>query len=223
MLGNWSFGDYFKKEACEMAWKLLTDVYKIPPQRLYITYFKGENNLSADLECRDIWLNIGVKNDRIIGFGMKDNFWEMGRSGVCGCCTEIHIDHLPTCATNKNRAADVNMDKSDLTEIWNIVFIEKYRRNDGIIESLSEKFIDTGMGLERLVAFLQGKSSNYDTDLFLPIFKKIEKITHSSPYTGSFNGGDDFKRDTSYRILADHSRMIAICLADGMFPEQKYA
>lgn len=222
MLGNWSFGDYFKKEACEMAWTLLTKVYKIPADRLYVTYFNGseENNLSPDLECRDIWLNIGVRKDRIIGFGMKDNFWEMGKSGPCGGCTEIHIDHLNTYETI-NRGCDVNMDKSDLTEIWNIVFIENYRRNDGKIENLSEKFIDTGMGFERLVAFLQGKSSNYDTDLFLPIFKKIEKVSHCSPYTGSFSG-DDYKRDTSYRILADHSRMIAVCLADGMFPEQKY-
>ncbi|XP_070490768.1 alanine--tRNA ligase, mitochondrial [Chironomus tepperi] len=220
MLGNWSFGDYFKKEACEMAYKLLTEVYKISPDRLYVTYFSGdaENNLDPDLECRDIWLNIGVKKDRIIGFGMKDNFWEMGKSGPCGPCTEIHIDHLPT-FDSVNRGYDVNMDKSDLTEIWNIVFIQNYRRNDGKIENLQEKFIDTGMGFERLVAFLQGKSSNYDSDLFMPLFKKIEKITHSAPYTGSFSG-DDFKRDTSYRILADHSRMIAVCLADGMFPEQ---
>lgn len=204
-----------------MAWKLLTEVYKIPPERLYVTYFKGDKkqNLKADLECREIWLNIGVKSDRIIGFGAEDNFWEMGKTGPCGRCTEIHVDHLPSFET-VNRANDVNMDKSDLTELWNLVFIENFRKSDGTIESLQEKHIDTGMGFERLVAFLQGKSSNYDTDLFTPIFKKIEKVTSCPPYIGSFHG-DDVKRDTSYRILADHSRMVAVCLADGMFPEQK--
>lgn len=204
-----------------MAWKLLTEVYKIPPERLYVTYFRGEpeHNLEADLECRDIWLNIGVKSDRIIPFGTKENFWEMGKTGPCGRCTEIHIDHLPS-FKDVNRATEVNMDKSDLTELWNLVFIENFRKLDGTIEQLQEKHIDTGMGFERLVAFLQGRSSNYDTDLFLPIFKRIEKVAHCVPYTGSFKG-DDYKRDTSYRIMADHSRMIAACLADGMFPEQK--
>lgn len=152
MLGNWSFGDYFKKEACEMAWRLLTEVYKIPPERLYVTYFKGDKkqNLKLDYECRDIWLEIGVPKDRLIACDTKDNFWEMGKSGPCGRCTEIHVDHLPSYRT-KNRARDVNQDKDDLTELWNIVFIENFRQSDGTIEYLQQKHVDTGMGFERLV------------------------------------------------------------------------
>lgn len=221
MLGNWSFGDYFKKEACEMGWKLLTEVYKIPKERLYVTYFSGEktSGLKADLECREIWLQLGVPKDRIIGCGTKENFWEMASTGPCGGCTEIHLDHLPTFASI-NRAKDVNQDKSDLTELWNIVFIENFRRADGTIEKLKEKHVDTGMGFERLVAFLQERKSNYETDLFMPIFDRIAKVTNMPIYTGMFEG-TNAKRDTSYRILADHSRMIAISLADGMFPEHK--
>lgn len=222
MLGNWSFGDYFKRDACRMAWTLLTEVYKIPKERLYVTYFKGdkEAGLKADSECREIWLELGVPKDRIIGFGSKENFWEMASSGPCGRCTEIHLDHLPSYKLI-NRSKDVNQDKSDLTEIWNLVFIENFRRVDGSVENLSEKHVDTGMGFERLVAFLQGKSSNYDTDLFMPIIEKIRTATNLPYYTGTFVSGENLKRDTSYRVLADHSRMVAISLADGMFPEQK--
>lgn len=218
MLGNWSFGDYFKKDACEMAWKLLTEVYKIPPKRLYVSYFKGDEKmgLAPDLECKDIWRNIGMPEDRIIGFGAKENFWEMGATGPCGGCSEIHVDHLPS-FQSVNRAVDVNQDKSDLTELWNIVFIEHFRNADGSIEKLPKQHIDTGMGFERLVSFLQGKSSNYDSDLFVPIFERIHKLTGGPAYAGSFNS----KRDTAYRIIADHSRMVAVSLADGMFPEQK--
>lgn len=221
MLGNWSFGDYFKKEACGMAWKLLTEVYKIPPERLYVTFFKGDKKLglAADLECREIWREIGVAEDRIVGFGAKENFWEMGATGPCGGCSEIHVDHLPSFASF-NRASDVNQDKSDLTELWNIVFVEHFRHADGSIEKLPERHIDTGMGFERLVAFLQNKSSNYDSDLFTPIFEKIHKSTRFPQYTGVFEGVD-FEKDTAYRIIADHSRMVSVSLADGMFPEQK--
>ncbi|KAG5676693.1 hypothetical protein PVAND_006509 [Polypedilum vanderplanki] len=220
MLGNWSFGDYFKKEACEMAWNLLTKVYEIPPERLYVTYFKGDQTLGLkpDIECRDIWLEIGVPINRIVACDAKDNFWEMGKTGPCGGCTEIHVDHLPS-YRKVNRAKDVNKDKHDLTELWNIVFIENFRKSDGTIEHLQQKHVDTGMGFERLVAFLQDKRSNYDTDLFIPLFEKIQRITRKPPYLGSFSG-DDFKRDMSYRVIADHSRMIAIALADGMFPEE---
>lgn len=221
MLGNWSFGDYFKKEACEMAWKLLTEVYKIPPERLYVTFFKGDDRLglSPDLECKDIWRQIGVAENRIVGFGTKENFWEMGTSGPCGGCTEIHVDHLPSFQTF-NRSHDVNQDKSDLTELWNIVFIEHFRHTNGSIEKLPERHVDTGMGFERLVAFLQNKTSNYDSDLFTPIFEAIEKATEAPKYSGSFEKGA-CKLDTAYRIISDHSRMVAISLADGMFPETK--
>ena len=221
MLGNWSFGDYFKKDACEMAWKLLTDVYKIPQERLYVSYFKGDEKLglAPDLECKDVWRQLGVPDDRIVGFGAKENFWEMGSSGPCGGCSEIHVDHLPS-FRNINRSADVNQDKSDLTELWNLVFIEYFRNADGSIEKLPQKHIDTGMGFERLVSFLQSKSSNYDSDLFMPIFDKIHRVTKVPAYTGSFKGSN-CEMDTAYRIIADHSRMIAISLSDGMFPEQK--
>lgn len=221
MLGNWAFGDYFKKDACEMAWKLLTEVYKIPPERLYVTYFKGDErmNLAADHESREIWRQIGVSDERIIGFGSKENFWEMGASGPCGGCSEIHVDHLPS-FRSVNRSADVNRGKSDLTELWNIVFIEHFRHVDGSIEQLPERHIDTGMGFERLVAFLQHKSSNYDSDLFTPIFERIQKATGAPQYSGKFDGPSNAV-DTAYRIIADHSRMVAVSLADGMFPEQK--
>lgn len=221
MLGNWSFGDYFKRDACEMAWRLLTEVYEIPKERFYVTYFKGDKNmgLEPDLETRDIWLELGVDKSRIVPFGAKENFWEMAKSGPCGGCTEIHIDHRRTYAT-VNRANDVNQDKSDLTELWNLVFIENFRRPDGTIENLNEKHVDTGMGFERLVAFLQGKKSNYDTDLFIPMMKRIQEVTKMQAYTEMYEG-ENAKRDTSYRVIADHSRMIAVALADGMFPDQK--
>lgn len=202
-----------------MAWTLLTKVYKIPPARIYVSYFNGDENLNlpADLECKEIWREIGVREDRIIGFGTRENFWEMGASGPCGGCTEIHIDLAPT-FESKNRAKDVNGDFPDLIELWNLVFIEYFRHSDGSITKLPEKHVDTGMGFERLVAFLQNKNSNYDTDLFTPIFKRIAKETGVPDYTGNFNG---FNIDTAYRIVADHSRMTTVSLADGMFPEEK--
>lgn len=160
-----------------------------------------------------------MPENRIIGFGTKENFWEMGASGPCGGCSEIHVDHLPSFASF-NRAADVNQDKSDLTELWNIVFIEHFRHVDGSVTKLPERHIDTGMGFERLVSFLQGKTSNYDSDLFTPIFERIQKATGVPMYSGEFDG-DNCRRDTAYRVLADHSRMVAVSLADGMFPEQK--
>lgn len=221
MLGNWSFGDYFKKEACEMAWTLLTKVYKIPPERLYVTFFRGDERLglAPDLECKEIWRSLGVADNRIIGFGAKENFWEMGATGPCGGCSEIHVDHRQSFASF-NRSDDVNMDKSDLTELWNLVFVEYFRHADGSIEKLPEQHIDTGMGFERLVAFLQNKASNYDSDLFTPIFDSVQKSTGFCGYSGAFDG-EKCRIDTAYRIIADHSRMVAVSLADGMFPEQK--
>lgn len=204
-----------------MAWKLLTDIYRIPPERLYVTYFHGDKQmgLAPDSECKDIWRSIGVSEERLIGFGAKENFWEMGASGPCGGCSEIHVDHLPS-FSDLNRAKHVNQDRSDLTELWNIVFIEHFRHADGSITKLPQRHIDTGMGFERLTAFLQNKSSNYDTDLFIPIFERIQELTGAPKYSGMFDGAN-FELDTAYRIIADHSRMIAVSLADGMFPEQK--
>lgn len=175
MLGNWSFGDYFKEEACRMAWSLITGPLRINPQRLYVTYFGGNERLGlpADTECRDIWRSIGLPVDRILPFGMEENFWEMGQTGPCGPCTEIHIDHT---LKLDNRALSVNLGLADLTELWNIVFIQYNREEDGTVSSLPERHVDTGMGFERLLAIQQGSRSNYDTDLFLPLFDSIEKV-----------------------------------------------
>ncbi|GLV40333.1 Alanyl-tRNA synthetase mitochondrial [Carabus blaptoides fortunei] len=219
MLGNWSFDDYFKKEACEMAWNLLIGPYGINPSSLYVTYFAGDTkmNLESDLECRDIWKSIGIADDHIVPFGSKENFWEMGATGPCGPCTEIHIDHLG----QKNRSLDVNRGLPDLTELWNIVFIQYNRNINGTISLLPKRHIDTGMGLERLTAILQNKSSNYDTDIFSNLFNYITKKCKGLPvYAGKFGANDLKGIDTSYRILADHSRMITACLADGMIPEE---
>ncbi|CAD7082279.1 unnamed protein product [Hermetia illucens] len=224
MLGNWSFGDYFKKEACEMAWNLLRGPFGIDTSRLYVTYFGGDEGLSlpADIECREIWRSLGVPDDRILAFGSRDNFWEMGTTGPCGPCTEIHIDHLPN-SNPSIRSKLVNAGSPDLTELWNLVFIQYNRKDGGSIETLPEKHIDTGMGMERLVAILQGKSTNYDTDLFLPIFDTIQKISNAPSYGYEFEpSSEKYALDTAYRTLADHSRMITACLADGMLPDQNH-
>ncbi|CAL4141397.1 unnamed protein product, partial [Meganyctiphanes norvegica] len=180
MLGNWSFGDYFKREACEMAWKLLTEVYKLPSEFLYVTYFGGSDalGLQADLETRDIWLNIGVPDVRIIPFGVTDNFWEMGMVGPCGPCTEIHYDRLQ----RPDAAHRVNSGVEDLLELWNLVFIQYERLSDGSLLKLESRHVDTGMGLERLTAVLNNKTSNYDTDLFTPIFDTIQKLLQHHKY-----------------------------------------
>uniref|UniRef100_A0A182QNM4 Alanine--tRNA ligase n=1 Tax=Anopheles farauti TaxID=69004 RepID=A0A182QNM4_9DIPT len=226
MLGNWSFGDYFKQEACRMAWDLLTNVYHIEPERVYVTYFGGDAklNLPADEECRDIWLSLGIPPERVLPFGARDNFWEMGNSGPCGPCTEIHLDLSNEFRNTDGRKRLVNAGVPDLTEIWNVVFIQYNRSlDDGAIRNLPQRHVDTGMGLERLVAHLQGKQSNYDTDLFEPIFRRIQEVTKREPYRGSFSSNDShYELDTAYRIMADHSRMITACLADGMFPSQNH-
>lgn len=202
MLGNWSFGDYYKNEACQMAWELLTGAYQLKPEDLVVTYFKGDSalKLEEDKECRDIWKSIGVPSDRIRAMDAADNFWEMGLTGPCGPCTEIHY---------------INPD-GNLTEIWNIVFIQYNREIDSSVTPLSKFHVDTGMGLERMSAILQSVSSNYDTDLFQPIIKAIEGKTSIERYTGDF--GPSSVLDTAYRRLADHARMISVCLADGAFP-----
>ncbi|XP_053987093.1 alanine--tRNA ligase, mitochondrial isoform X1 [Hylaeus volcanicus] len=218
MLGNWSFGDYFKKEACCYAWDLLTKHYGINEEFLYVTYFSGNEQLGLkpDLECKDIWLSIGVSKDKILPFGMQDNFWEMGVSGPCGPCTEIHVDHTKEIV---NRSMQVNKGYTDLTELWNIVFIQYERLTDGTIVPLPKCHVDTGMGFERLVSLLQGKKSNYDTDLFQPLFKAIQRYVNAPEYKGQFYN-DENALDIGYRILADHSRMITVALADGVMPEE---
>ncbi|KAB7507115.1 Alanine--tRNA ligase, cytoplasmic [Armadillidium nasatum] len=217
MLGNWSFNDYFKEEACKMSWKLLTEVYKIPHHHLYVTYFGGDTlaGIGEDKETKNIWLSIGVPKERIIACGMKDNFWEMGNVGPCGVSTEIHYEREPS----ENGALKVNTGSEDVIEIWNIVFIQYQKLESGELVFLENKFVDTGMGLERITACLNGVKSNYDTDLFIPLFNEIEKISGMQPYRGTFNAEDNCI-DAYYRILADHSRMVSIALADGFLPQE---
>uniref|UniRef100_A0A671MSB4 Alanine--tRNA ligase n=1 Tax=Sinocyclocheilus anshuiensis TaxID=1608454 RepID=A0A671MSB4_9TELE len=216
MLGNWSFGDYFKVEACAMAWRLLTEEYGIPADRLYISYFSGDtaNGLPADEETRLIWLSMGVRPDHVLPFGMKDNFWEMGETGPCGPCTEIHYDHIG----NRNAAALVNADSPDVVEIWNLVFMQYNREVNGSLRPLPQCSVDTGMGLERLVTVLQGKRSNYDTDLFTPLLSAIHQCSKAPAYQGRTGEADVGQVDMAYRVLADHIRTLCVCIADGVYP-----
>ncbi|CAK9813637.1 Alanine--tRNA ligase, mitochondrial [Anthophora plagiata] len=218
MLGNWSFGSYFKEEACTYAWDLLTNHYGINKEFLYVTYFGGNEKLrlEPDIECKDIWLSIGVPKEKVLPFGLQENFWEMGISGPCGPSTEIHVDHTRQLA---NRSMQINKGLANLTELWNIVFIQYIRLENGTITPLSKQYVDTGMGFERLVAFLQEKDSNYDTDIFQPLFKAIQRYANVPEYGGKFYN-DKNELDSAYRILADHSRMITVALTDGMVPEE---
>nr|XP_039260162.1 alanine--tRNA ligase, cytoplasmic-like [Styela clava] len=217
MLGSWSFGDYFKKGAIEMAWELLTEVFKIPRDRLYVTYFEGHegSGLAADDEARDLWLSMGVQPNRVIKGDMKDNFWEMGDTGPCGPCSEIHYDRIG----GRDAAHLVNMDDPDVLEIWNLVFIQFNRESGGGLKPLAKKHIDTGMGLERIVSVIQDKRSNYDTDMFMPIFEYIEKTIGVRPYAGKLGEEDEGGIDMAYRVLADHARTLTVALADGGRPD----
>ncbi|MBS1772489.1 MAG: alanine--tRNA ligase [Bacteroidetes bacterium] len=214
MLGNWSFGDYFKKEAIEWSWELLTDVYKIPKDKLYVTVFGGDEkeNLPMDQEAYDFWKQ-HIAEDRILKGNKKDNFWEMGDTGPCGPCSEIHVD----CRTEEERkavdgASLVNNDHPQVIEIWNNVFMQFNRLKDGSLQNLPAMHVDTGMGLERLVRVLQNKQSNYDTDLFTNTIASIETITKKK------YGYTDSKQDIAFRVLSDHIRAIGFTIADGQLP-----
>ncbi|MBC6491620.1 alanine--tRNA ligase [Flavihumibacter stibioxidans] len=214
MLGNWSFGDYFKKEAIEWSWELLTKVYQIPVDRIYVTVFEGDEkeNLPKDEEAFGEWKK-WIAEDRILMGNKKDNFWEMGDTGPCGPCTEIHVD----CRTDEERGSTdgktlVNNDHPQVIEIWNNVFIQFNRMKDGSLQPLPAKHVDTGMGLERLVRVLQGKSSNYDTDVFSGTIAATEKITHQK------YGYSDSRSDIAFRVIADHIRAIGFTIADGQLP-----
>ena len=213
MLGNWSFGDYFKEETIAWSWELLTDVFKIPTDRLYVTVFEGdkEDGVQIDIESIEIWKKY-IDPKRIILASKKDNFWEMGEVGPCGPCTEIHVDLRPD---NLRKEVDgltlVNQDHPQVIEIWNNVFMEYNRMADGSLVPLPEKHVDTGMGLERLAMALQGKQSNYDIDLFQKLIHHIEKVS-------GFKYGENEEVDIAMRVIADHVRAIAFSIADGQLP-----
>jgi alanyl-tRNA synthetase len=213
MLGNWSFGDYFKEDAINWAWELLTEVYKIPKDRLYVTVFEGDasDNVPMDTESFDIWKKL-IHEDRIILASKKDNFWEMGDTGPCGPCTEIHVDVRP----KKERdiidgKSLVNYDHPQMIEIWNNVFMQFNRLSDGSLVPLPATHVDTGMGLERLAMALQGKTSNYDTDLFQTLIQHMEKVS-------GVKYGVKEETDIALRVIADHIRAIAFSIADGQLP-----
>ena len=219
MLGNWSFGDYFKKEAIQYSWDLLTKVYGIDPDRLYVTYFEGDKagGLEPDTEARDLWKSVGAAEDHILTGDMKDNFWEMGDQGPCGPCSEIHYDRIG----GRNAAHLVNKDDPNVIEIWNNVFIQYNRESDRSLKSLPNKHVDTGMGYERLVSVLQNKMSNYDTDVFTPLFETISRITGARPYKGKFGEEDADGIDTAYRVVADHVRTLTFAISDGGVPNNE--
>ncbi|KAK7744088.1 Alanine--tRNA ligase [Cytospora paraplurivora] len=219
MLGNWSFGDYFKEDAILYTWELLTKVYGLDPQRLYVTYFEGNAaiGLEPDLEAKDLWTKVGVPEDHILPGNMKDNFWEMGDQGPCGPCSEVHYDKVG----GRNAAHLVNADDPMVVEVWNNVFMQYDRQKDRSLKSLPAKHIDTGMGFERLVSALQDKSSNYATDVFTPLFAKIQEITGARPYTDKYGKDDADGVDTAYRVVADHIRLLTFSIADGAVPNNE--
>lgn len=218
MLGNWSFGDYFKEEAIEWAWELLVDRWGLDPTRLYATVFEGDESegLPVDQESIDLWKDkTSISPDHILKFGKKDNFWEMGETGPCGPCSELHIDLRSDEDRKKQPGRElVNMDDPRVMEIWNLVFIQFNRKSDGSLEKLPAQHVDTGMGFERICAVLQGKTSNYDTDLFQKIIREIEKLSE-------FQYGKNESTDIAMRVIADHIRAVSFSIADGASPSNE--
>lgn len=218
MLGNWSFGDYFKKEAIEWAWELLTEVYDLPKERMYATIFEGDSseNLEVDSEAKELWKQF-LPEERILNGNKKDNFWEMGETGPCGPCSEIHIDLRPQAdIENVSGGKLVNQDHPLVIEIWNLVFIQFNRLSDSSLENLPQKHVDTGMGFERLVMAIQGKQSNYDSDVFTPMIEAIA-LKAGVAY------GKDTKTDIAIRVISDHIRAISFTIADGQLPSNAKA
>ena len=213
MLGNWSFGDYFKKEAIEWAWELLTEVYKIDKDILYVTVFEGckQDGTTIDSEAYDIWKQL-IPEDRILKGNKADNFWEMGEQGPCGPCSEIHVDIRSKEEKLKVSGQElINKDHPQVVEIWNLVFMEFSRKANGSLEDLPQKHIDTGMGFERLCMVLQNVTSNYDTDVFVPIIREIEAIS-------GCEYGNQLEQDIAIRVISDHVRAVAFSIADGQLP-----
>lgn len=213
MLGNWSFGDYFKQEAIKWAWELFTQVWGLDKSRLYVTVFEGDeiDGLEADIETEDLWKELtDIDSSHISRWGRKDNFWEMGNTGPCGPCSEIHYD----CTPGNDGGHLLNMNDPRVIELWNLVFIQFNRADDGTLTPLPDKHVDTGLGFERIVRILQEKTSNYETDLWLPIFDLITKLTNAPEYGGKI----DDQIDIAYRVIADHVRCLVVALTDGGRP-----
>ncbi|RIV25208.1 alanine--tRNA ligase [Fibrisoma montanum] len=230
MLGNWSFGDYFKKEAIEWAWELLTEVYKLPKDRLYVSVFQGDerDGVPFDQEAFDLWKPI-VGEDRIIYGNKKDNFWEMGDTGPCGPCSEIHVDLRPQADVDQQPGKElVNADHPQVVEIWNLVFMQFNRKADGSLEPLPARHVDTGMGFERLCMAIQSKLSNYDTDVFTGTIRVIEELSgrsYDAKMKASDGTSDEEQRMTAVamRVIADHIRAVSFAIADGLVPSNAKA
>jgi alanyl-tRNA synthetase len=213
MLGNWSFGDYFKKDAIAWAWELLTEVYKLPKDKLYVTVFGGDkgDGLPVDEEAKELWKAF-IDPDHILHGSKKDNFWEMGESGPCGPCSEIHIDLRSDDEIKKKPGKEfVNSDHPQVVEIWNLVFMEFNRKADGSLEKLPAQHVDTGMGFERLCMAVQRKTSNYDTDVFSPLINFIAEAA-------GVKYKQDEKTDIALRVMADHIRAVSFAICDGQLP-----
>jgi alanyl-tRNA synthetase len=225
MLGNWSFGDYFKKEAIDWSWELLTSVYKLDRDRLYVTYFEGDENegLAIDQEAYDFWKQY-VAEDHILPGNKKDNFWEMGETGPCGPCSEIHFDGRSDEERAKQSGAElVNNDDPNVIEIWNNVFMQFNRLKDGSLQALPARHVDTGMGFERLVRVLQGKTSNYDTDVFMPMIQFLSEKSGKAYKAEATPGAEGWNEAVAMRVMADHIRAISFAIADGQLPSNNKA
>src|ERR1041384_5651164 len=228
MLGNWSFGDYFKREAIDWAWDLVVNIWKFPKERMYATYFGGDDKIPADTEARELWLRYLPANHVVPG-NRKDNFWMMGDTGPCGPCSEIHIDLTPAGDTNGSL---VNKGDARCIEIWNLVFIQFNANPDGTFSALPAKHVDTGMGFERVTGIIQNTKnftdfsriiSNYETDIFRPIFDRLEKLCGKKygstlPAAGTTAQSEQEKIDVAFRVIADHIRTLSFAIADGIQP-----
>ncbi|MEA2569544.1 MAG: alanyl-tRNA synthetase [Acidobacteriota bacterium] len=214
MLGNFSFGDYFKEEAIRFAWELVVDVWKVDPERLWFSVFEGDDKVPADEEAAALWVKAGARPDRVLRFGKKDNFWSMGDTGPCGPCSELH--YFRGDDMSKNVAALVNGEGDDTMEIWNLVFMQYDRDADGTLTPLPAPSVDTGMGLERVASVLQNAGTNYDIDLFAPLMKRIEELSGHT-----YGGKMDDELDTAVRVLCDHSRATSFLIADGVIPSNE--
>ena len=227
MLGNFSFGDYFKREAIQYAWELLTskEWFGIDPAKLYVTIFEGDASVPRDSEAYQYWLEVGVPEERIFELGVKDNFWAMGETGPCGPCSEIYYDFGREAAEDPSVDKPFPEDEQRYVEIWNLVFMQFDRAGDGTLTPLPKPSIDTGMGLERISCVLQGKLSNYESDLFVPLIRRVAQLANAKLTVNDLEGGlaealavADLDVAASMRIIADHSRAATFLISDGVLP-----